>query len=147
MVKRPTEIKFKDTPYRTRLQQFSLQLTEKLKEAGFELLRYDAIGTNSIYLKLDYGVTGSIRLSDHKGKAKLKYRFNVRTDIEESYVDEDSGQHYYTLDDLESLVWDCMAFRDIRIEAYGQERYDFYMRDNRDRGMSRGGFWRDARRV
>ena len=52
-------------------------LIDKLKKLGFVVCIYNAISTNSIYLKLDYGVCCGIRIADHKGKKKYHYRFNV----------------------------------------------------------------------
>ena len=50
------------------------------KLAGKVLIhRYDAYSTNSVYLKFDYGLGNSLRLSDHTGKAGLNYRFNIIT--------------------------------------------------------------------
>lgn len=44
------------------------------KLAGKVLIhRYDAYSTNSVYLKFDYGLGNSLRLSDHTGKAGLNY--------------------------------------------------------------------------
>ena len=45
--------------------------------------RYDAYSTNSVYLKFDYGVGNSLRISDHKGKKHLAYRFNIILDLRE----------------------------------------------------------------
>lgn len=45
------------------------KIIDFLLDNGFSVLRYDAYSTNSIYLKLDYGVCYSIRISDHPGKA------------------------------------------------------------------------------
>jgi hypothetical protein len=42
---------------------------KELTAAGFVIQRYDAFSTNSIYLKLDYGLCNSIRISDHRQKA------------------------------------------------------------------------------
>lgn len=50
--------------------------TELLKR-GMIIHRYNAYSTNSIYLKLDWGVMNSIRISDHKGYDHLSYRYNV----------------------------------------------------------------------
>ena len=44
---------------------------------GFKINRYYARTTRSIYLKLDYGVCGAIRISDHIGKKKYKYKLNL----------------------------------------------------------------------
>lgn len=39
--------------------------------------RYDAFSTNSVYLKFDYGVANSLRISDHAGYGYLSYRYNI----------------------------------------------------------------------
>ena len=57
-------------------------LVKKLVSLGFVVHRYDAITTSSIYLKLDFGLSCGIRISNHKGKAKYHYRFNVIKDYE-----------------------------------------------------------------
>ncbi|WP_181879268.1 hypothetical protein [Levilactobacillus brevis] len=44
---------------------------------GIKVMRYDAYSTNSVYLKLDYGLLYTLRISDHPGKRYLAYRFNV----------------------------------------------------------------------
>lgn len=43
--------------------------------------RYDAYSTNSVYLKFDYGLGNSLRISDHHGKERLNYRFNILLDL------------------------------------------------------------------
>lgn len=43
--------------------------------------RYDSHTTNSIYLKFDYGVANSLRISDHDGKEHLRYRYNILEDM------------------------------------------------------------------
>lgn len=58
-------------------QEIADYLSEELKNNGFTVHRYDAFSTKSIYLKLDYGVCNSIRISDHNGKKYLKYRYNI----------------------------------------------------------------------
>ena len=55
-------------------------LTKKLLAMGFIVHRYNSITTNSIYLKLDFGVCCGIRIADHNGKKKYHYRFNVVKD-------------------------------------------------------------------
>ena len=58
-------------------QEIADYLSEELKNNGFTVHRYDGFSTKSIYLKLDYGVCNSIRISDHNGKKYLKYRYNI----------------------------------------------------------------------
>ena len=58
-------------------KQIAKVLVQKLLDMGFTVHRYNAVTTNSIYLKLDYGVCCGIRIADHNGKKKYHYRFNV----------------------------------------------------------------------
>lgn len=71
------------------------------KLAGKVLIhRYDAYSTNSVYLKFDYGLGNSLRLSDHTGKAGLNYRFNIITTMKSLGIDT-SGEYprfYYPPD-------------------------------------------------
>ena len=61
-------------------KQIAKILVKKLKELGFIIHRYNAFSTNSIYLKLDYGIACGIRIADHEGRKKYHYRFNVIKD-------------------------------------------------------------------
>ena len=60
-----------------KLQWVANTLVNFLHSRGIKVMRYDAFSTNSIYLKLDYGLLYSVRLSDHPGKQYLAYRFNA----------------------------------------------------------------------
>ena len=53
--------------------EVSNKLIKNLKEKGFQINKYYAKTTKSIYLKLDYGVCCGIRISDHNGKKKYRY--------------------------------------------------------------------------
>lgn len=63
------------------IDKFTEKLIAKLKQHGITIQYYHAMTTNSIYLKLDYGVLNTIRISDHKGKANLSYRYNFAKNI------------------------------------------------------------------
>ena len=43
-------------------KQIAKVLVQKLLDMGFTVHRYNAVTTNSIYLKLDYGVCCGIRI-------------------------------------------------------------------------------------
>ena len=58
-------------------KQIAKILIDELSKFQFVIHRYDAVTTNSIYLKLDFGVCCGIRIADHSGKKKYHYRFNI----------------------------------------------------------------------
>ena len=110
--------------------------------------KYQSYTTNSIYLKFDYGIAHSLRISDHIGKRYLSYRFNVGTDIEEKKIISDEKgyeRRLYPITELDSVVKDIMKLREERInEANNYEALKQWKRKQRDRTK---GFWKGARRV
>lgn len=86
-------------------EQVAKILIQKLIEMGFIIHRYNSITTNSIYLKLDYGVCCGIRIADHKGKKKYHYKFNV---VKDYYGDKiiyfkNLISYFYTFEELLQL--------------------------------------------
>src|SRR5699024_7806525 len=81
-------------------------IIKKLKKDDFIIQRYDSITTNKIYLKLYYGVSKNIRISDHKGKKHLKYKFNVNAHMDKATHKKDTlmTRNYYGRKDRKSVV-------------------------------------------
>lgn len=61
---------------RQQCQQVANQIENQLLNAGAIVHRYDA-QSGSVYLKIDYGVGYSIRISNHRTKKDLNYKFNI----------------------------------------------------------------------
>lgn len=124
------------------------KLAEKLVQMGFIVHRYDAYSTESIYLKLDCGVCNSIRISGHRGKGHLKYRYNIGPSIQarNSKIDR-FKRYYYPSKDYKSLL-DQIAFdRNRKLEKYGKQGYKELMIEYRHKGMTQSGFWQKAHLV
>lgn len=100
-------------------------LSERLVREGFIVQRYDAYSTASVYLKLDWGVCCSIRISDHPGKQHLRYRHNIGSWIKgyQSKLDNGCLRHFYPTSDMEKLVEIVLRERDGKIGQYGEDGY------------------------
>lgn len=123
------------------LSEIADSLCRRLKKKGFHLLRYDAITTGSIYLKLDYGVCNSIRISDHKGKQKLKYRYNIGTNItKRSDIQDGYRRFYYPAEEEDRLVQQIVSDRKAKQDRYGA-RYQAFVAENKQRKGQERGFW------
>ena len=88
------------------IRDLATEVAQKLVEAGFVVHRYNAYSTQSVYLKLDYGVANSIRISDHKGKEKLSYRYNIMVG-EKKYREDLKGKYpryYYPAEKVDELL-------------------------------------------
>lgn len=118
-----------------------------LKANGFSIHRYDAYSTNSIYLKLDYGVCNSIRISDHEGKQHLKYRYNVIINGKERFVQDKYPRYYYNQDSINSLLNKILSDKEQKVLKYGQVSYNIYMRQNNQESHDKKGFWAQAKLI
>ncbi|GGH46174.1 hypothetical protein GCM10008014_08660 [Paenibacillus silvae] len=130
------------------IKQLAKQVVKAAKEHGFVVQRYDAYSTQSVYLKLDYGVSNSIRISNHAGKKHLAYRFNLLTDITESYKQQGTHQrNFYCHEDVQLLINDIVRHRQAQIERYGRESYERLMEKNKHANADARGFWQQAKLV
>jgi hypothetical protein len=132
-----------------KLLTFAEALQNKLLQNGFVVHRYDAISTNSIYLKLDYGAANSIRISDHRGKHHLQYRYNVGTQIKKYRADK-SGQYprfYYPMNQMNVLLKHILESREQKIRKYGKGEYNAKCLQYKSTSQDSPGFWQDARLI
>jgi len=106
-------------------------IEDELLRNGIILHRYDARSTDSIYIKLDYGLANSIRISDHKGKGHIHYKYNIGPNISKLKVDR-SGKypiHYYPTKFIDKMIKDILEERDLKIKKYGINRYRDWMNE------------------
>lgn len=131
------------------MKKIADKIIAKLKREGFIIQRYDSKTSKSIYLKLDYGVSHSIRISDHPGKKHLKYRFNIETKVKEPYRTTDQGfeRRYYGTDHINTLIRDILQHRHQRTMDFGRKSYQFFMKQNKNFSKGKKGFWKSAEEV
>lgn len=122
-----------------------------LKSNNFIIQRYDSYSTDSIYLKLDYGMCNSIRISNHKGKKHLNYMYNLVLDGCNSYyiknTDGKYTRHYYSLDNMDLLISHILENRTEKLLKYKTSGYNYLMERNRLNNDSKQGFWEKSRLV
>lgn len=125
-------------------------LVSELKRLGFSIMRYHSMSTNSVYIKIDYGIAHSIRLSDHEGKKRLKYRYNVLTNSKKKNphrIKEGRLNRYYfppTRNGLDILVGLICGVRSRKIAKYGERNYKKYMEEAYKANRNNRGFWQMA---
>lgn len=110
----------------------SNKLINDLKEKGFQINKYYAKTTKSIYLKLDYGVCCGIRISDHNGKKKYRYKFNLIKQYRGPKEKIDGGyiRLFYDYNNTEELIEDVQNEKKAKIKKYGIHNYQEYMKIN-----------------
>lgn len=66
-------------------------LLKKLKENDIKAYLYHEAKTGSFYIKMENKRLGSIRIGDHDGRKKYKYKYNVRFDMLKPSTEIDRG--------------------------------------------------------
>ena len=91
------------------------KLVNSLNELGIGSYIWHEATTGSVYIRFDDNRMNSIRIADHTGRNKLKYKYNIRTDLKLSkgkWVKDDGKWRYY----LPIHLWKEMI--DILIKQY-----------------------------
>lgn len=117
-----------------------------LKQNGVKIQRYDSVTSHSVYLKLDYGVLKTVRISDHNGKKHLKYRYNIQTNIRAYKYDRYQQRFYFPEGDVQGLLRQILKDRDDKKARYGN-KHDVYMMKNIEQNAHKNGFWAESRVV
>lgn len=127
------------------IEELAAIIVNHLLAEGFTVQRYNAYTTNSIYLKLDYGVCNYIRISDHPGKRHLKYQYNIGPHIEKFRKEKDRyDRFYYRLDRARNMLERIIRDRDTKKSQYGAPEYQALIQKNRNANAGMLGFWSKA---
>ena len=112
--------------------------------------RYDSFSTNSIYLKFDYGVARSLRISDHDGKRHLKYHFNILESMGKksskiTRTRQGFEMVFYSPAMINACCRDILASKADRVERYRD--YDAIVERAKAEATPDKGFWHAARLI
>jgi hypothetical protein len=131
------------------IEEMAEHVQNALLRHGFVIQRYDAMSTSSIYFKLDYGVAHSIRISDHRGKEHLHYRYNLLTTCNHTYTDT-SGKFprkFFPFEQVQAMLNDIITIKRVKISKEGMNSYNLEMRQKFDSNRNSPGFWSKAKII
>lgn len=131
-----------------KIKSIAQNLIVILTSKGFAIQRYDAYKTCSVYLKLDYGVCNTIRISDHEGKEYLNYRYNILLGGENNIIEDKYIRYYFNEDSIDNLINQILFDRMTKVQKYGKKNYISFMSKNRtENALNAEGFWKQARII
>ena len=131
-----------------KLQQVAQTVISECLREGINVMRYDAKRSNSIYLKFDDGIVGSMRISDHPSNKRLKYKYNIV--LGSKRIKRTNGCHmnlYTDLDDVQWIVRQVKRNYVAHKARLGTEVYQKLMKKNRDLADRTKGFWASAKYI
>ena len=116
-------------------------------EPDIVIHRYDACSSNSIYLKFDYGVANSLRISDHTGKQHLNYMFNINNNIKRQHTEyHNFTMYFYTFDQVQELCDHIVKRRNSKATR-SNGKYINIMREYEHKSANEKGFWNKAVKI
>ena len=124
-------------------------LEKNLLKLGFIIHKYEAYSTNSVYLKLDYGASNSIRISDHKGYKHLSYKYEINQSfVKDGWRKDDRGFWRYSccankdsIDKLLSIITQDRQYKKCFSDYYS------IVNTYRIESQSKKGFWQKCKQV
>lgn len=123
------------------------KITEILRSKGFVIQRYDSLNTYPVYLKLDYGVCNTIRISNHEDKNHLRYRYNMIIGRETNIVEDDEYiRYYFDEGNTNGLINQILFDKMVKIKRYGKQAYKNFMIKNMQKYQN-DKLWKDANLV
>ena len=121
-------------------------IINKLKDKVI-IHRYDSFSTNSVYLKFDYGVANSLRISDHSGYKHLDYKYNITTDrkkrkkeLGQKYLKE-----YYSPEDVDFVIKRILEEK--RVKQYRYKDYSATVEKTKRSVNHKLTFWRCCKEI
>jgi len=133
------------------IEQMANYLQKELIKKGFVIQRLDAVTTRSIYLKLDYGLCNSIRISDHAGKKEYSYRFNILrqmpTNTYQYFTNGKFPRGFYSFDMVDKMINDILERKQERIMKYGKLFYNSLQEKEKTENDGKKGFWSKAKLI
>ena len=66
------------------IQNIADKLVKELEAKGVGAYIWHRATTGSVYIRFEDNRIGSVRIGNHEGREKLKYKFNIRTDLRRS---------------------------------------------------------------
>lgn len=104
-------------------------LVERLKKEGIGCYIWHKATTGSAYIRFDDNRMGSIRLGDHPGRSKLRYRYNIRSDIKmkkhNKWENKDGiWRLYIHASKLDDIIPHLLKSKE-KIKEFGPSKYEY----------------------
>lgn len=87
-------------------EKIAKEILAKLKDKSIKGHIHCHAKSGSVYVVFENSKLGKLRIGDHSERKKYGYRWNIRIDITEYYVDGSKGhnQYFYPLSQIDRLV-------------------------------------------
>jgi len=104
------------------------KLIKELTKIGIECYIWHKATTGSVYIRFADSRMGSVRIGNHDGRSKLKYKYNLRSDISPTHPkwvkDENIWRFYLPLDRWKDLI-PVLALKKEQVKDWPEAKYRY----------------------
>ena len=112
------------------LKEIAEGLVNELKLVGVDAYIWHAATTGSAYIRFDDNRIGSVRLGDHAGRKKLKYKWNIRTDFPKNHKKwhkvEGMWRFYIHVDKWKEII-PLLVDRKNEVATWDKNKYSYFI--------------------
>ena len=104
------------------------KLISELKAVGIEAYIWHKTATGSVYIRFANNRMCSIRIGDHEGRSKLKYKYNLRSDISskhKQWVKDDTIWRFYLPVNKWKELIPVLIDRHSKIQGWDSGKYSY----------------------
>lgn len=110
------------------LEGIANKLITELNSIGIECYIWHLATTGSVYIRFKDNRMCSIRIGTHDGREKLKYKYNIRTDIggnHKTWVKDENIWRYYVLANNWKEIIPVLQDRYNQIQNWEPSKYKY----------------------
>lgn len=104
------------------------KIIEELAKTDIKAYIWHAATTGSVYIRFEDNRMCSLRIGDHEGRKKLKYKYNLRSDISprnKGWRKDDEIWRYYLPITLWEEIIPVLIQRHKDIQQWGPSKYKY----------------------
>lgn len=104
------------------------KLISELEKKEIEAYVWHVAKTGSVYIRFSDSRMCSVRLGDHNGRSKLKYKYNLRSDIKPDECgwkkDDGTWRYYLSIKDWRKMVY-ALEDRHHQIQDWPESKFKY----------------------
>lgn len=108
-----------------RFENIAKKIVAELKEHSIDAYIWCVANTGSVYIRFNDVRMCSIRIGDHNGKEKLKYKYNIRSDVKRVHWEKDETWRLFIPETKWREIIPYLIDRNKQIQSWPESKFQY----------------------